>query len=148
MLGGFKKIMAQKEKQTVSLKGVKAVTVQKEKQAVSLKGVKIITVTGANRIAAIAAERGINAQEVFVRVTFEYEGKQYSSSNKLRFFGKENYEKLLKVRDDESLVNITVTKNEQGTLMYLDPDKDVSVKELFDTPVEVKDTRKNLEDLF
>ena len=118
------------------------------KQSCSLKGVKIVGVTSPNRIAQIAEENGINPQEVFVRVVFEYKGEQYSSSNQLRFFGEKGYVKLLDARDNESLCNITIVKDDKGSLMYLDSDKDVSVADLFKTPTANVSTRKSLSDLF
>ena len=68
-----------------------------EKQSISLKGVKVIGVTSPNRIAQIAEERGINPQEVFVRVVFEYQGSQYQASNQLRFFGEKTTRKIYKL---------------------------------------------------
>lgn len=119
-----------------------------KKQSISLKGVKIVSVTSPNRIAQIANERGINPQEVFVRVNFEYQGNEYRGDNQLRFFGKDGYAKLLSARDTESLVNITITKDVKGTLLYLDGDKDVTVDELFEKPVEKSSSRKDLSELF
>lgn len=119
-----------------------------EKQSISLKGVKVIGVTSPNRIAQIAEERSINPQEVFVRVVFEYQGSQYQASNQLRFFGEKGYNKLLESRDNETLVNVTITADDKGTLMYLDSDKDVSVSDLFKTPTATVAARKDLLSLF
>lgn len=119
-----------------------------EKQSISLKGVKVIGVTSPNRIAQIAEERNINPQEVFVRVVFEYQGSQYQASNQLRFFGEKGYSKLLESRDNETLVNVTITADDKGTLMYLDSDKDVSVSDLFKTPTATVAARKDLLSLF
>ena len=118
------------------------------KQSISLKGVKVIGVTSPNRIAQIAEERNINPQEVFVRVVFEYQGNQYSASNQLRFFGEKGYNKLLEARDDESLINVTVTSDDKGILMYLDSDKEVTVSDLFKTPTTQVSSRKDLTSLF
>ena len=119
------------------------------RKEVNLKGVKILGVTSPNRIAQIAEERKITPREVFVRVVFEYSGSQYNASNQLRFFGEKGYEKLLQARDDESLVNITVIKDDKGTLMYLDSDKNVTIAELFKAPaLSGSTTTKDLSDLF
>ena len=119
-----------------------------KRQSISLKGVKIVSVTSPNRIAQIAAEHSINAQEVFVRVTFEFQGKEYQGSNQLRFFGKDGYSKLISARDSETLVNVTVTKDPKGTLMYLDADKDTTIDDLFAEPLNDKANREDLDSLF
>ena len=119
------------------------------RKEVNLKGVKILGVTSPNRIAQIAEERKITPREVFVRVVFEYSGNQYNASNQLRFFGEKGYEKLLQARDDEVLVNITIIKDDKGTLMYLDSDKEVTVADLFKAPATGGNpATKDLSDLF
>lgn len=65
-------------------------------------------VSSPDTIRKIATEKGLNPQEVFVRLTFEYEGTEYSVSNKLRFLGKEDYQKLIKAKDEGGTVDITV----------------------------------------
>ena len=122
----------------------------KERKELSLKGVKVLGVTSPNRIAQIAEEKGISCQEVFVRVIFEYKGKEYVGSNQLRFFRQEGYQKLLDARDNETLVNVTIAKDDKGILMYLDSDKEVSVADLFAAEPTVKPapTKKDLSDLF
>ena len=119
-----------------------------KKESLSIKGVKIISVTSPNMIAQIAEAHSLNPQEVFVRVKFEYEGTEYQGSNQLRFFGKDGYAKLIKSRDEELPVNITITKDIKGYLMYLDPDTDITIDDLFKDPVEKEDTRKDLSTLF
>lgn len=113
-----------------------------------LTGVKITSVTSPATIQRIAKEHDINPQEVFVRVGFEYQDEEYSSSNQLRFFGQEGYEKLLAAKVSGELVDITVTSNDKGTLMYLNNNEQVSIADLFSTPVAKTDNRKKLEDLF
>lgn len=65
-------------------------------------------VSSPDTIKRIAKENGLNPQEVFVRLVFEYEGVDYTVSNKLRFIGKEDYERLLKAKDSGEAVDITV----------------------------------------
>ena len=110
--------------------------------------VVITSVTSPASIQAIAKDHGLNPQEVFVRVGFRLGEDEYSSSNKLRFFGKEGYEKLLEAKNSGEPVSITITANEKGTLMYLNSDEHVEVADLFSTPVEKVDNRKKVEDLF
>lgn len=110
---------------------------------VSLKGVIIKQVSSPATIASIAESRSINPQEVFVRVTFEYEGKDYTASNKLRIFTQKGYEELLKAKAEGTPLDVAVTDTE---FIYLE--KDVSVADLFKVKVEVKDTRSKLDDLF
>lgn len=65
-------------------------------------------VSSPDTIKRIAKENGLNPQEVFVRLVFVYEGVEYTASNKLRFIGKEDYERLLKAKDSGEVVDITV----------------------------------------
>ena len=110
--------------------------------------VVITSVTSPSSIQAIAKDHSINPQEVFVRVGFKLGEDEYSSSNKLRFFGKEGYEKLLAAKSSGEPVSITLTANEKGTLLYLNSEEHIEVSELFEKPVEKQDNRKNIEDLF
>ena len=110
--------------------------------------VVIKSVTSPASIKAIARDHGLNPQEVFVRVGFKLGEDEYSSSNKLRFFGKEGYERLLEAKNSGEPVSITLTANEKGTLLYLNSDEHVEIEDLFSTPVEKVDNRKNIEDLF
>ena len=114
-------------------------------QEIHLQGVKIIAVTSPNRIAEIAEAKGINPQNVYVKVTFEYEGDTSTSSNQLRFFRQEGYERLLKAKDEGTLVNITLNVDEKGSFMYLDGGKQATVADLFSQPLE--DNRKSLAEL-
>ena len=41
-------------------------------------------------------------------MTFETEGQEFVASNKLRFLGKQGYEQLIKAKDSETTVDITV----------------------------------------
>ena len=131
-----------------------------EKKRIELMA-KITSVSSKKTIMSIAKDHNLNPQEVFVRVTFKVAEKdesgeyqvaedEYTSSNKLRFFGEEGYTKLLAAKESGELVSITVTINEKGSLMYLndEDDSDITIADLFSTPVEKSDTRKNIEDLF
>ena len=113
-----------------------------------IKGASIVSVTSPATIQRIAKEHGINPQEVFVRVVFNYEGNEYSSSNKLRFFGEEGYEKLLAAKAANSPINIVITVNDKGSLMYLANEESVSIKDLFKEPVSKKNEFNDILDLF
>lgn len=110
--------------------------------------VLVTSVTSPASIQAIAKDHGLNPQEVFVRVGFKVGDNEYSSSNKLRFFGKEGYEKLLAAKGSKEPVSVTITANEKGTLLYLNSDEHVEIDDLFSIPVKKVDNRKNIEDLF
>ena len=117
--------------------------------------VVVTSVSSPNTIQSVANDHGLNPQEVFVRVNFKIvdeNGKvgedEYTSSNKLRFFGQEGYEKLLTAKQSQEPINVTLTCNEKGSLMYLNSDEQVEVATLFSTPVEKVDNRKKIEELF
>ena len=119
-----------------------------EKVRKSLTAVVITAVTSPATIKRLAAEHELNPQEVFVRVNFKYEGKEYSSSNQLRFFGEAGYQRLLDAKQSGEPVDITLTANEKGTLLYLDSAEKVEVNDLFSVPLERVDNRAKIEDLF
>lgn len=86
-------------------------------------------VSSPDTIQRIAEERGLNAQEVFVRLTFETEGQEFVASNKLRFLGKKGYEQLIKAKDSGETVDITVDTDKE--FFYLN--SNTSVEDLFKT---------------
>lgn len=118
-----------------------------EKKRISL-GVVITSVTAPATIKKVAEDHKINPQEVFVRVGFNYKGEAYSASNQLRFFGEDGYQKLLAAKATGEEVQITITANDKGTLMYLESTEKVEVKDLFTTPVAKEDKRKDVSSLF
>lgn len=114
-----------------------------KQESISLKGVKILGVSSPATIKSIADEKGLNPQEVFVRVTFESGGKEYTASNKLRFFKQKGYDKLLEAKKSGSPVDVAVT--ETG-FIYLEDN--VKIEDLFKEPVDTVDSRSSLETLF
>lgn len=106
----------------------------------------ITSVTSPASIKAIADDHGLNPQEVFVRVGFKIDEDEFVSSNKLRFFKQEGYEKLLAAKASGEPVSLTITANDKGTLLYLNSDEHVEVADLFSTPVTKTDTRKDIID--
>ena len=90
---------------------------------------KVKGVSSPDTIQRIAGERGLNPQEVFVRLTFETEGQEFVASNKLRFLGKQGYEKLIKAKDSGETVDITVDTEKE--FFYIN--NNTSVDDLFKT---------------
>lgn len=86
-------------------------------------------VSSPDTIQRIAEDKGLNAQEVFVRLTFETEGQEFTASNKLRFLGKKGYEQLIKAKESGETVDITVDTDKE--FFYLN--SNTSVEDLFKT---------------
>lgn len=104
----------------------------KKMAKVKCENVVIKSVSSADTIMRVAKDRGINPQEVFVRIVFEHEGEEYKASNKLRFIGKTDYEELVKAATEGTAMCITVdTENE-----YFYIEHNTTVDQLFATPVE------------
>ena len=99
---------------------------------ITCKNVIVKSVSGPHTIANVAKERGINPQEVFVRIKFEYEGAEYNASNKLRFLTKSGYNTLLEnVKSGKPMDIIVDTEKE-----YFYIDYGTTIDDLFATPVE------------
>jgi hypothetical protein len=111
-----------------------------EGRKVTCDGVIVKSVSTPSTIQRVALDKGINPQEVFVRVTFEYKGEQFTASNKLRFLTKAGYEELLNaVTTGEKMKFVVDIDN---GFFYVE--KDVPIDSLFEQEVEKKDTRKPL----
>ena len=82
-----------------------------------VKGATIIGVSSPDRLMAIAKERGINPQEVYVRLIYKAEGEECTASQQLRILGKENYE-----------------TGEYSAFFYVNGN--VTIEDLFANPVE------------
>lgn len=127
-----------------------------EKNSVSLKSVKILSVSSPRTVMATAQSLGLNPQEVFVRVTFEHEGQEYTGSNQLGILGETDYKTLLKARDEGTLLDLTVVRSinpktgENSEFLYVETG--VVVEDLFKEPKPVKTSskseRKSLADFF
>ena len=94
-------------------------------------------------IQRVAIDRDINPQEVYVRVIFEHEGKEYSVSNKLRFLTKAGYNELLTAKQDKTPMRLAVHTN--SGFFYIE--KDVSVDDLFKTAVQPSVPKNTLAEL-
>lgn len=114
-------------------------------KSMDLKNCKIKNVSSPSTIVSIAESKGINPLEVFVRVTFEYNEKEFKVSQQLRFINESDYNKLLEASKNEGTVDLTVTNS---GFFYVT--KKISVSDLFknkDT-LKSKDLRHSVEELF
>ena len=128
----------QKNQETKAVETAKEVVVASTK--VTVDGAVVVNVTSPSTIDRIAKDRQLNPQEVFVRCTFQYAGKQFTASNKLRFLTKAGYMELLKAKEDGTPMKLVVDIEKE--FFYIE--HDVSVDSLFETPVEAKDERVSL----
>lgn len=112
----------------------------KEGRKVTCDGVIVKNVSSPSSIQRVALDKGINPQEVFVRVTFEFKGQQFTASNKLRFLTKAGYEELLDAAKTGEPMKFVVDID--NGFFYVE--KDVSIDSLFAQEVEKKDERKPL----
>ena len=112
----------------------------KEGRKVTCDGVIVKNVSSPSSIQRVALDKGINPQEVFVRVTFEFKGQQFTASNKLRFLTKAGYEELLNAAKTGEAMKFVVDID--NGFFYVE--KDVSIDSLFAQDVEKKDERKPL----
>ena len=113
----------------------------RKKNIVIVKDTIIKQVSTPSTIQRVAVDKGINPQEVYVRVTFEYGGKEFGVSNKLRFLTKAGYEELIKAKENKTAMTLAV--DTESGFFYIE--KDIKVDDLFKTPVEKKtDTRTGL----
>lgn len=100
---------------------------KKEPVKIVVDGAVIKSVSSPSSIQSVAKDRGINPQEVFVRVTFDYKGTEVKVSNKLRFLTKAGYMELLEAQKNQTPMKLVVdTANE---FFYIE--HDVSVDDLF-----------------
>ena len=114
-------------------------------KSMDLKNCKIKNVSSPSTIVSIAESKGINPLEVFVRVTFEYNEKEFKVSQQLRFINESDYNMLLEASKNEGTVDLAVTNS---GFFYVT--KKVSVSDLFknkDT-LKSKDLRHSVEELF
>ena len=114
--------------------------VERKKNIVNVKGVIVTQISSPSTIQRVAVDKAVNPQEVYVRVTFKYEGNEYTVSNKLKFLTKAGYEELIKAKDNQTPMDFAV--DTESGFFYVE--KNVSVDELFKTPVKSTNTRTNL----
>lgn len=129
-----------KNSKQTEVKEVPVASVDVASNKVTVDGAVVASVTSPSTIDRIAKERNINPQEVFVRCTFNYAGKQFTASNKLRFLTKAGYMELMEAKTNGTPMKFVVDV-EKG-FFYIE--HDVAVDSLFETPVASTDTRAKL----
>jgi len=111
--------------------------------------VTVLSLTSPARIAQIAKEKALNPQEVYVRVTCEYEGKTFTVSNKLRFLGQDGYKKLMDAKTSKETLTITISPSSDNLNYYFYLENDsVNVEDLFKEKVTQPDIRVKVQDLY
>ena len=125
--------------QAVKTEATKAVAVPAVTK-VTVDNVTVVNVTSPSTVDRIAKEKNINPQEVFVRCTFQYNGMQFTASNKLRFLTKTGYTELLEAKEKKTPMKFVVDIEKE--FFYIE--HDVAVDSLFETPVVTEDKRTKL----
>lgn len=115
----------------------------KTKNEKTLDEVVIKNVSSPATLKHVAEEKSLNPQEVFVRVTFEHEGKTFTASNKLKYLRKEGYQELLDAKQTGKPICLTVDID--NGFFYIE--KNVTVDDLFKDIPEEADTRSKLTEL-
>lgn len=111
---------------------------KKEKHIVIVDGAIIKQVSSPATLQRVAIDKGINPQEVFVRVTFEYRSVDIEVSNKLRFLTKAGYLELIEAQKAQKPMKLAVDVN--SGFFYIE--KDVSVDDLFKDAVTRSETNR------
>lgn len=115
--------------------------IKREKNIVIVEGAIIKQVSSPSTIQRVAVDKGVNPQEVYVRVTFEYGGKEFGVSNKLRFLTKAGYAELISAQKNATPMKLAV--DVESGFFYIE--KDVQIDDLFkEAVVRENDTRANL----
>jgi hypothetical protein len=128
--------MANKKTEIQTVKAETTNTVAK----VTVNDAIVVNVTSPSTIDRIAKEKNINPQEVFVRCTFQYNGMQFTASNKLRFLTNAGYTELLEAKEKKTPMKFVVDVEKE--FFYIE--HDVAVDSLFETPVATEDKRTKL----
>ena len=122
-------------------KQINVVETKKERNFITVDGAVIKQVSSPATIQRVAVDKNIDPQEVYVRVTFEYNGKEFGVSNKLRFLTKAGYVELTEAQKNKTPMKLAV--DVESGFFYIE--KDVSVDDLFkNTVAKTADTRADL----
>jgi hypothetical protein len=117
---------------------------KKEPVKITVDGAIVKSISSPSTIQSVAQDKGINPQEVFVRVTLEYMGTEVKVSNKLRFLTKAGYQELLDAQKTKKPMKFVV--DVANEFFYIE--RDVSVDDLFkDELVKPIDNQANLKKL-
>lgn len=113
----------------------------KSREFITVEGAIIKQVSSPSTLQRVAVDKGINPQEVYVRVTFEYKGKEFGVANKLRFLTKAGYVELVEAQKNKTPMKLAV--DVESGFFYIE--KDVKIDDLFkDAVTKTADTRANL----
>ncbi len=107
---------------------------RKEPVKITVDQAIIKSVSSPSTIQSVAKDKGINPQEVFVRVTVEYKGTEVTVSNKLRFLTKAGYQELLDAHKNKTPMKLVI--DIANEFFYIE--HDVSVDDLFKEDVAKK----------
>lgn len=111
---------------------------QRKQNFVKVENVVLKSISTPTMIQRVAQDKGINPQEVFVRATFEYGGKDVVVSNKLRYLTKAGYVELATAVANKTPVTLEVD-TESGFFHVV---KDIKVDDLFKDSVAKTDVSK------
>ncbi len=118
---------------------------------VTVKKVVIKGLTSLDRICRIAKERGCTKSEVFVRVHFEYNGKEYAVSQRMMYLGEDDYLALLDAMENGKVLDLDVDPESGFFNIHKELSKEgrlAKLKEIMaDKPASTVRTQANLTDL-
>jgi hypothetical protein len=106
---------------------ISTASTRKEPVKITVDGAVIKSISSPSTIQSVAQDKGINPQEVFVRVTLDYKGTEVKVSNKLRFLTKAGYQELLEAQKTKKPMKFVV--DVANEFFYIE--RDVSVDDLF-----------------
>lgn len=113
-------------------------TAATETSSIVIEGCVIKQVSSPSTIQRVAIDKGINPQEVFVRVVFTHNGQDFLVANKLRFLTKAGYNELIEAQKNKTAMKLAV--NTESGFFYIE--KDVNVDDLFKDAVKPSTTSK------
>lgn len=115
------------------------------KNTVNINGAIIKNVSSPDTIMRVARDKGMNPQEVFVRIVFTngLDEREFSASNKLKYLTRTGYQSLLDAKENGTPMDITVDLD--GEFFYINTH--TSVDDLFAEKVEPTKTRTSLAEL-
>lgn len=117
--------MANQKKTAIEI--ISTTSTKKEPVKITVDGAVVKSISSPSTIQSVAQDKGINPQEVFVRVTLDYNGTEVKVSNKLRFLTKAGYQELLEAQKTKKPMKFVV--DVANEFFYIE--HDVSVDDLF-----------------
>lgn len=113
------------------------------KNTIEVNGAIIKSVSSPNTLMRVARDKDLNPQEVFVRITFEVEGKEYSASNKLKYLTRAGYQSLLDAKASGTPMDLAI--DVEGEYFYINTH--TSIDDLFAKEVAPVQRKYSLTDL-